>query len=412
MLKKCKIKFKKEESKNRQKTSIRKREKINSLYFEEDISKRAISKKEGVSRGFVDKWTQAQEQDFARDDRGWPKGKGRKWDKITERRIEEIRKDLEGDPEQFYMGATAVELEWRRRHPGISPPPLRTIGRIMFNLGVSTPNKKGKNKGAAKYLCYPEYTIYELLGGRVLEADFMGEKYISGRTEPLNFIGFSFKKEPKLRYFKRVTGLTTDDFIEQTEHFFKRFEKPDFVKVDNCAATIGSISGKRNISRVMKFLLESQVIPIFAVPRKPFTQASIEGNNSVFSRKFWNRIEFKSVEEVDKKLEWFNESSLQYTGYQPPDKEKKEKGDFIPEVYFTRQVKEEKEESKGYIDVLHEKVYLPKSYINYFVLGEWDLKKERLYIRFEKGKRSEIIKKLEFKINERSKENCQEILKG
>ncbi len=89
------------------------------------------------------------------------------------------------------------------------------------------------------------------------------------------------------------------------------------MKVDNELAIIGSVSRKRNISKAMSFLLRNQVVPIFTVPRRPFSQASIKGNNSIFARKFWNRIDFKSVEEVDEKLEWFNLASQRYTGYQP-----------------------------------------------------------------------------------------------
>jgi transposase len=143
-------------------------------------------------------------------------------------------------------------------------------------------------------------------------------------------------------------------------------------------------------------------------PKKPFTQASIEGSNSVFSRKFWNRLKFSSVKEVDEKLKLFNESSRVYTGYEPPGREEEDRKDFKPKVYFLRQVKED--DKGGFIDVLHENIYLPDSYINYFVLAEWDLEKEQLYVRFEREKESEIIKRLTFKINQRSKKKCKDIL--
>lgn len=349
-------------------------------------------------------WTKSPNQDFTKDKRGWPKGKRRKWSKKDEERIKIIYRELEKDPYQFYSGATAIETEWRKRYS--EPPlPLRTIGKMMSDLGFSVTRKKGRNKGAARYLCYPEYTIYHLLDGRVLESDFMGEKYIKGRTKPLDFIAFSFKKEPKLRHFKRVEGQTADNFIEQSEYFFERFEKPDYMKIDNCLALIGSASGKRNISRAMASLFKNQVIPIFSVPRRPFSQASIEGNNSVFTRKFWNRIEFKSVKEVDEKLEWFNKSSEQYLHYQKPKEKPKKKRGFIPQVYFLRQVREaEGKNSKAFIDILNEKVFLPKSYINYFILAEWNLPQEQLFIYFEKEQQSQMIKKLSFKINPRSKE--------
>lgn len=131
----------------------------------------------------------------------------------------------------------------------------------------------------------------------------------------------------------------------------------------------------------------------------------MEGNNSVFSRKFWSKIEFKNIKEVDEKLEWFNQSSLQYTNYQPLKRNNQtKKKDFIPRIYFIRQVKEDKEQiEKAFIDVLNEKILLSPSYINYFILAEWNLKEEMLYIYFEKEQSSKMIKKISFKINLRSK---------
>ncbi len=385
-----------------QKKLFKLRKEVNKMYFEEGITKNEIARKKRMTKNFVIKWTQSPEQDFTKDKRGWLKGKRRKWDEKVINIIKEIHKYLTDSPTEFYDGTTAIVQEWRKRYPDIEIPPLRSIGMILSDLHLSNKRKKGKNKGAARYLCYPEYTIYNSLGGRVSEADFI-MKYFTNRTEPLIFIGFSFKKEPRLRYYKRIDGQTSKEFKKACEYFFKEFEVPDFMKVDNSATMIGSISGKRNISDVMMYLLRHQVIPIFAVPRSPFSQASIEGNNSVFSRKFWNRIDFKSIDEIDEKLEWFNNASIRYLGYEPSKEKKIVKKDFIPKVYFIRQVREDKESRNGYIDVLNERINLSTSYINYFVLAEWDLNEEKLYIYFEGEKESVVIKEMEFKINEKSK---------
>jgi len=396
-----------------EKKLIKLRKKVNELFFNHHLSKSMIAKKKKVDRNFVIKWTESPTQDFTKDDRGWPKGKRRKWTAKDEERIKSIYNDLHQNPLEFYTGASAIEQGWRKRYPNIPSLPLRTIGQILSDLGLSKSNRRDRRKGAARYLCYPEHTIYHLLGGRVLEVDFIGKKYITGRTEPLNFIGFSFKKAPRLRYFKRVSGQTADNFIEQSKGFFQRFEKPDFMKIDSCLAATGSASGKRNISRTMRFLLENQVVPIFAVPRKPWSQASIEGNNSLFARKFWNRIQFTSVDEIDEKLEWFNLSSQKYTDYRPPQIEQGTKKDFISRIYFIRQVKEDKEQTqKGFIGILNETVFLPKSYINYFVLAEWNLKEETLYIYFEKEQKPEMIEEVSFKINPRSKEKLEKLLQN
>jgi len=391
-----------------QKEAIEKRRRVNKLYFNQNISKSEISRRVGVSRKFVIKWTKSPDQDLTKDDRGWKKGRRRVHTKLTEKRIADIRGDLEEDPKEFFVGATAIQTEWRGRYDD-DPPPLRTIGQILSDLGLTKKTNKS-TKGASRYLNYPEHTIYQQLGDRVLEADYVGEKYIGGRTKPLNFIGYSFKQEPKLRYFNLIRGKTTDEFIRLTDKFFTRFETPDVVKVDNAAAHIGSTSAKRSISRAMAFLFEMEVHPVYSVPRKPFTQASIEGNNSVFSRKFWNKREFSSVEEVEKKLEWFNASSMKYTGYSRPEDTDNKDEPFIPKAYFTRQVRETEDSGKGKIDVLNEKIVFPSEYVNYYVLAEWNLLEEKLYIRFEQDKKSEVIKTLDFPINEKSKEKYQEIL--
>jgi hypothetical protein len=352
-----------------------------------------------TSRIFVRQWTKSPNQNFKEDNRGWKKGKARKRTKAMEEKIEKIYQDLDSDPEQFYTGPSAITLEWRKRYSDDDIPSLRTIGLVMADKKLSGKRKKGRNKGAARYLCYPEYTIYTLFGGRVAESDFIGKKFITGRTEPINFISFCFKKMPKLRYFQRVEAQTADCFIAESKKFFQKFEKPDYLKVDNCLAAIGSASVKRNISRTMKFLLGNQVIPIFSVPRKPFSQASIEGNNSVFSRKFWNKINFKNVQEIDKRLKAFNKCSEEYCGYERPENKKVKQKDFIPKVYFIRQVKENKETGKATINVLNEEIKIRKSYIQYFVLAEWNLKEEMLFVYFEKEQKQKLIKRQIFKIN-------------
>lgn len=380
-----------------EKKSLELRKKVNELYFTYGHTKSSIMEKERVSKPFVIRWTQSPDQDFLQDKRGWMKGKPRCFSEDTADRVQEIYRQLKIDPHNFYMGATAVLQGWRRSYPEAPAPSLRTIGRIMKDLGL-TQARKGRNKGAAAYLCYPEWTVYSGLGGRVLEADFIGKKYISGRTAPVNFIGFSFKKDPRLRYYKRIDSQTSECFIEQAGLFFSKFERPDYIKLDNALTMIGSASGKRNISSAMLFLLNQHVVPIFAVPRKPFSQASIEGNNSVFARLFWNKTEFSSVEQIDEQLEWFNESSLKYTNYiEPVNNINKPKLNFQPEVIFIRQVSEKN--GVGGIDILNERLTINQAYINYFVLARWSLKEQILRVYFEKEKRSILIEEFPFLIS-------------
>ncbi len=336
--------------------------------------------------------------------RGWTKGQPRKYTKVDKTRIKEIRKELSKESsDEFYCGATVILQEYRERHPNLKPPTLRFIGRVLSESGLAEQQKKHKNKGMAHYLHYPEYSIYNL-GKRVMELDFIGHKFIKGRTRPINFIGFSFKKEPKLRHFKRISGETADNIIKESKRFFKKFEKPDVVKMDNGFAMAGSSPWPRTLSKTIIFYLREQIIPVYSAPRRPFSQASIEGNNSVFSKKFWNRFDFKNIQEIDEKLELFNLSSQKYSGYVSPKRKSEKKTKFIPKVYFIRKVFEDEQTKKGYIELANDKVFLAKFYINYFVLTEWNLKKEMLYVYFEKEQELKLIKKILFKINQKSKE--------
>lgn len=350
------------------------------------------------------KWTKSPNQDFTTDMRGWSKGKPRRYTKADKTRVKKIRDELTKDSsDDFYCGATVILQEYRKRYPNLKPPTLRFIGRVLAKSGMSTQQKKHKNKGAARYLHYPEYSVYHL-GKRVLEVDFIGHKFIKGRTEPVSFIGFSFKKEPKLRHFKRISGETSDNLINQSKRFFKRFEKPDVVKMDNGFAMAGASPWPRTLSKTIIFYLKEQIIPVYSVPRRPFSQASIEGNNSVFSKKFWKRFDFKNVQKIDEKLELFNLASQRYSEYQSPKEKQKKKQKFTPKVYFIRKVFEDEQTGKGYITLANDKVFIHKSYINLFVLAKWNLKNEELYVYFEDQQKLERIKKIKFKINQKSKE--------
>jgi hypothetical protein len=92
------------------------------------------------------RWTKLPTQDFRRDNRGWFKGKRRKWNKEVEEKIRTIHEQLKNDPYQFYIGATSIEEELRKEYPEISLPPLRTIGRIMSDLKLSSKRKRDKHR--------------------------------------------------------------------------------------------------------------------------------------------------------------------------------------------------------------------------------------------------------------------------
>ncbi|HEC96378.1 MAG TPA: hypothetical protein ENI59_01725 [Euryarchaeota archaeon] len=180
--------------------------------------------------------------------------------------------------------------------------------------------------------------------------------------------------------------------------------------MDNDFVFFGPSSKERFLSKVVLFLLLGNIIPIFTAPRKPWNQASIEGANSIFSRKFWNRGPFASVAEVDRQLAFFNLSYQRYLNYQRPDSFK-ENDKFSYCVYFIRKIYQEPEGTSGYIQIGSKRIILDPSYINLFTLSKWDLEKEMLYTYIQRERTIiseepsyylQLIKKIPFKLNKAS----------
>jgi len=329
------------------------------------------------------------------DRRGWPKGEERRWSAETQARLIAIAQALRADPTEFFTGASAVIQTFRARYPADPVPSLRTVGRTLAQAGF-TAQARRRARGAARYLCYPEHTIYTQLGTRVSELDAIGPKFLTGTSAPLYFLGISFKKPPRLRYFTRTTDVTAPTLITRCAQFFDAWERPDVMKVDNGPAMSGSNSAVRTVSRFVQFLLAHEVTPVFAVPRRPFSQASIEGNNSVFARHFWRRRTFASETDVDTQLGWFNQASARYSRYTRP--EAAGRGPFEPRIYFIRQVHEDRP-GEATIHVANARVPVSTAYVNLFLLAEWHLGTQALTVSLERDAQLEPIVQIPFPLN-------------
>ncbi|MGB2869816.1 MAG: hypothetical protein WBD36_15285 [Bacteroidota bacterium] len=306
-----------------------------------------------------------------------------------------IHAELEADVRRRFAGASAIERRYRERYPTANSLSLRFIGRTLSKHGLAT-LPKVRRKGVSRYLHYPE-SLINGLGDSLLEVDFIGKKFLTGRTQPLNFIAFSLRFPRKLKHFQRIAGETAQEVIPHLERFFKLFEKPAVVKLDNGFAFAGAGPEPRTLNSVVLYLLQQRINPVFIAPRTPWNQASVEGSNSIFTRKFWNWERYRSIEHVDQRLVDFNKAYAWYTGYKKPDRTPKRR--FVPKVYFIRKVFEDPKTKWGYIDILKEQIPISKSYINYFILAEWNLKLERLNILFERNQQPKQLKSIIFKLN-------------
>ena len=329
------------------------------------------------------------------------KGRTRTYTRRDEQRVLKTHAELQADPDRCFAGASAIERRYRELYGDQKTLSLRFIGRTLAKHGLST-LPKVRRKGVSRYLHYPQ-TLINRLGRSLLEIDFIGKKFITGRTQPVNFLAFSLRFPRQLKHFQRVEAETTEVVQQELERFFQRFEMPDVIKLDNGFAFASSGPEPRVLNSGVIALLNHRIIPVFTAPRKPWNQGSVEGANSIFSRKFWNTQRFRSLEHIDRELEHFNTAYIWYTGYKKPLAAPRRPARFVPRVYFIRKVYEQPTTKRGFIDILKEQISLPKAYINLFVLAEWNLKTERLDVLFERNGQRQNLKSLAFPLNPRIK---------
>ena len=321
--------------------------------------------------------------------------------------IRTIRNELIESDKESYIGPEAI-LKYIHKNKSkyknekdvnIDLINISFIISTLKEFGLSKPHKK-RIKGGSEYQRYPKILISKI-GILILEIDFI-QRFIKGQAKPVHFIGFSCKML-KFRQYRRISGQTNLNVKKELDWFLENFFIPDTIKMDNDLAFIGSNSAERTISRTVKYLFDKKIIPIFTNPRSPWNNGSVEGSNSVFARNFWNKFEFTSIEDIDVKLQLFNQSSLEYSDYKQNEFKNKQDEKFIPQIYFIRKTYENRRKNnKGEIGILNEKIELPEEYINLYTLSKWNLKTEMLYVYFENNGKKILIKKLKFLINKNS----------
>ncbi|MCW3142038.1 MAG: transposase [Methanophagales archaeon] len=65
--------------------------------------------------------------------------------------------------------------------------------------------------------------------------------------------------------------------------------------------------------RLAFFLLNLGVYPLYIAPRSPWNNGQVEGFNRVFSKKFWNKLQFSDEQEIDVKIKDFNIAYEKYS---------------------------------------------------------------------------------------------------
>jgi len=148
------------------------------------------------------------------------------------------------------------------------------------------------------------------------------------------------------------------------------------------------------------------IYPLYIAPRSPWNNSQVEGFNSVFSKKFWNKLQFSDEQEIDVKIMDFNVAYEKYSRLILNNPELEEADgrymdDFkdvdlrnkyfkyfkADKIYFLRIVRrkndKDSDEEYGFIDILKHEIKLPKYLINLFVFCIMDIRLKHLKINIE-----------------------------
>ena len=379
---------------------IFKRKKAKELH-EKGWSNRKIARHLLASKNSVGKWVQMDESEISSDNRGGEKGKSRKYTPETKQQIIKIRKDLEKE-DSYFIGSKVVKENYENQTG--EKVSKSYVDRVLKEAGmVKSPRKK--KKGRSKYMKYPEYTLTKL-GKSMMSIDFIGPKYLKGSDNRINFLSCKYIRPEKRGIATRIEGQTTEETITALKEIWKTHPIPEILKIDNDSAFGANLPHERHLGKLAFFLLNLGVYPLYIAPRSPWNNGQVEGFNSVFSKKFWNKLQFSDEQEIDIKIEDFNVAYEKYSRLVSNNPELKKKDikhidDFkdvnlenkcvkhfkADKIYFLRIVRRKNDKGSdkeyGFIDILKHEIKLPKDLINLFVFCVLDLKSKLLKINIE-----------------------------
>lgn len=305
-------------------------------------------------------------------------------------------------------------MDYAYHYPKDSLPTLWYIKQTIRKANLQTRKPKQRRKGGSEYLLYPTESIRSLPGIHQ-SADFIGKKYITGRTKPINFFSTSYYWPFKLYQVKRIQAEKAIYAIHELQNLWIKFPMPHVLRIDNGLQFRGTASGKRALGTFLIFLLNLNVIPLFGAPSKPWTNPHIEGHNRIFTEKIWNRNIFTSLEQIDQENERFNNESIDLFRFKfvrhmfdnisrlltnntivnidslQTRKDKK--------LYFIRFVESIEQHGTAHVTIMNETIYLPEQYTHQFIFTEWNIETETLSLYSEYKKSKTLIQRIPFKLN-------------
>jgi hypothetical protein len=254
----------------------------------------AIANKIDRSRQWVYKWIERYKRnpqgDWFKSESNAPKQSVHKIDNTLEKSVISIRKRLQNQP-YSQKGALSIMYEFERL--GMTSPSLSTINRVLQRNDLINPSSEKTRKETE----YPTY-FHD-----VQQMDLIGPKYLKG--------GFRF-------YFYNIIDIQThyagvypildksaESIVPCTIDFWRNFQMPDFLQMDNELSFRGSNRHPRGLGLLMRVSLSNGVSPIFIPPAEPWRNGIIEKFNNTILKYFYNTQTFNSFEQLCEKAKDF-----------------------------------------------------------------------------------------------------------
>ena len=220
-------------------------------------------------------------------------------DEAIEDLILSLRADLKKHSDLGEFGAAAILRQLNSI--GVSPrPSLRTIGRVLERRGALDGRRR------IRYLPPPIGWHLPSLASKTAELDSFDivEDLAIERgpqVDVLNGISIfgglpaSFPSD----------GITAETAMHCILDHWREFGLPDFAQFDNDTRFLGPQNHLDVLGRVPRMCLSLSVIPVFAPPREPGFQNSIESFNGRWQSKVWCRFHFPSLAALQQQSDRF-----------------------------------------------------------------------------------------------------------
>jgi len=347
-------------------------------------------------------------EDAYQDDRGWTKGMHRKYTDDVHHDVIALKAGRI-DKGKYFTGATYIQMDYAKQYPERELPSLWFIEEATRDAGLQTRKPKPpKGRGVVKRQLFPIKSIVTL--GKIHQScDFIGKKFIKGSSIPVSIFSTSYYQWLGLYQIWRTASESSDSVLDRLAAFWLDHPIPQVMRIDNAMTFRGNPRGKEvTLSRFLKFLLNTNVTPLFSSPYRSYTNPHIEGHNRTFTEKLWGRHTFNSMEEIDHECGLFNMESeelfrwkyaerLAETNLRYADPAKAVGAEVLLRTYgkricFIRFVDIWKEANNEVgVVVLDHFVDLPTAYLNQYVFAVFELEHARLVVYSEyEGTRSVI----------------------